>query len=108
MPITKQAIKRAKQNIKRHQRNRHYSSRMKSMIKLVLQYIKSKDFNKANKIFPEAISSIDTAAKKRIIHKNNAAHKKSKVQRAFNTIATKEKVVKKEADTKKVSSAKKK
>ena len=84
MPITKQAIKRMKQSRTRYARNRHYSSHMKSMIKLILDYAKKGDLDKANKILPKVVSSIDTAAKKNIIHKHNAAHKKSKIQKALN------------------------
>jgi len=40
MPVTKQVIKRVKQAEARYARNRHYSSRMKSMIKLIVGYIK--------------------------------------------------------------------
>lgn len=84
MPITKQAIKRMKQSRTRYARNRHYSSHMKSMIKLILDYAKKGELDKANKILPKVVSSIDTAAKKNIIHKHNAAHKKSRIQKALN------------------------
>jgi small subunit ribosomal protein S20 len=83
MPITKQAIKQMKQSRVKCARNRHYISRMKSMIKLILDYVKKGDTDKAGKIMPKVISAIDTAAKKNLIHKNNAAHKKSRVQKAL-------------------------
>lgn len=83
MPIIKQAIKRMKQDRIKQVRNRHYSSHMKSMIKLILGYIKKGETEKANKILPKVISAIDTAAKKNLIHKNNAARKKSQVQKAI-------------------------
>ncbi len=83
MPITKQAIKRMKQDEKRTARNKHYGNHMKSMIKLILGYIKKGEANKANKILPKVVSAIDVAAKKKLIHKNNASHKKSLVQRAL-------------------------
>ena len=89
MPVTKQAIKRMKQDVKRTARNRHYSSHMKSMIKLILGYAKKKETEKAVKILPKVVKAIDTAAKKNIIHKNNAARKKSRVQKAVNDIGKK-------------------
>lgn len=84
MPIIKSSIKRMKQNEVRHKKNRHYGSRMKSLIKLVLDFVNKGDMDKAKKTLPEAISAIDMAAKKNIVKKNNAARKKSKVQRAVN------------------------
>lgn len=84
MPIIKSAIKRMKQSETRRLNNRHYRSHMKSMIKLMLGYVESGDMDKAKKLLPEVVSSIDMAAKKKIIHENNAAHKKSRVQRVLN------------------------
>jgi len=83
MPITKQNIKRMKQDKKRTARNRHYSSHMKSMIKLIMNYIRKSDLPKTNNILPKVVSSIDIAAKKKLIHKNNAARKKAGINRAI-------------------------
>ena len=41
MPITKQAIKRVKQDKVKTARNKHYGNHMKSMIKLILEYVQS-------------------------------------------------------------------
>lgn len=97
MPITKQTIKRVKQAEAARKRNRHYSSRMKSMMKLLLGYVKNKDSEKATKILSDVVSSIDTAAKKRLIHKNKAKRDKSKVQRAVNGLSPKKTASQKEA-----------
>ena len=107
MPVIKSAIKRMKQNKVRYERNRHYSSRMKSMMKLILDYVKKGDTEKATKVMPEVVSSIDTAAKKKLIHKHNAAHKKSRIAKAINSLgekkvtAEKPKKVKKEVEVEK-------
>lgn len=84
MPITKQAIKRVRQDKVKTARNRHYNSRMKSMIKLILEYVQKNELNQANKIHAKVVSSIDTCSKKNIIHENNAAHKKARIQKALN------------------------
>lgn len=89
MPITKQAIKRMKQSEVAKKRNKHYGSRMKSMVKLLLTYVQEGELEKAKKVLPDVIKTIDMAAKKNIIHGNNAAHKKSRVQKAVNTGVTK-------------------
>ncbi|MBN2306709.1 30S ribosomal protein S20 [Candidatus Peregrinibacteria bacterium] len=114
MPIIKSAIKRMKQNAASRDRNRHYRSHMKSVIKLLLTYVQQGEIEKAKKILPDVISAIDIAAKKRIIHENNAARKKSRIQRAINAGPSKkeekpvkEKAVKKAAKTKKAKEEKK-
>lgn len=84
MPITKQVIKRVKQAKVRTARNRHYKSDMKSMVKLMTEYIQKNELDKAMKILPKVAKAIDTASKKNIIHQNNAARKKSFLQRALN------------------------
>jgi len=106
MPIIKSAIKRVKQAKVRSARNRHYREHMKTMIKLMIEYVQKKDSENAKKILSEVIKVIDTCAKKNIIHKNNAAHKKSRIQKMLINIgaATAEKSVKKE--TKKKAKAK--
>ena len=86
MPIIKSAIKRVKQAKVRTARNRHYSNQMKSMIKLFLGYIQKKDADKAGKTLPEVFSVIDTCAKKNLIHRNNAARKKSRLQKALSNL----------------------
>jgi len=86
MPITKQAIKRVKQDKVRTAHNKHYNNHMKSMVKLMLGYIQKKEADKAVKIFPKVVSAIDTCAKKNLIHENNAARKKARLQKALSHI----------------------
>lgn len=86
MPITKQVIKRVKQANKRSERNRHYRSDMKSMVRLMLDYVEKNEIDKAKKILPKVVKAIDTCAKKNIIQENNAAHKKSRIQKALNNL----------------------
>ncbi|MBN2096016.1 30S ribosomal protein S20 [Candidatus Peregrinibacteria bacterium] len=86
MPITRQAIKRVKQDKARTARNKHYNNHMKSMVKLMLGYIQKKETDKAVKIFPKVVSAIDVCAKKNLIHKNNAARKKARLQKALSNI----------------------
>lgn len=109
MPIIKSAIKRMRQNSKRRINNRHYGSRVKSMIKLLLGHVEKGEMEKAKKLLPDVISAIDTAAKKRILHVKNAAHKKSRVQKAINVGPPKkeEKPVKAKAPKKETKATKK-
>lgn len=86
MPITKQAIKRVKQDKVKTVRNSHYNNDMKSLIRLVLDYVQKGELDKVNKLMPKVIKAIDTCSKKNIIHSNNAAHKKSRIQKALNSL----------------------
>jgi len=83
MPITKQAIKRMRQDKVRTLRNKHFDSLMKSMFKLCMGYIQNHEIDKAKKVLPQAVSAIDTAVKKGLLHKNNAARKKSQLEKAL-------------------------
>ncbi len=109
MPIIKQAIKRVKQDKGRTARNKHYKHHMKSMIRLMLDTVRQKEGGKAVKLMPKVISSIDTCAKKNLIHKNNAARKKARLQKALSRLQKGggEKTEKKEViETKKTSKKK--
>ena len=82
-PVIRKAEKQARQAKTRESRNRVFRSEMKSLIKLFKGYIQTKHADKAAKIFPKVVSSIDTAFKKNLIHRNNAANKKSGLQKAL-------------------------
>ncbi len=79
----KSAIKRIKTSEEDRLINRSYKKRMKRYMKALL----SED-NKENaeKQLKETISLIDRLSIKSIIHKNNAAHKKSRITRYVNSL----------------------
>ena len=106
MPIIKSAKKRVKQAEKRRKRNFPVRSKLKTIIKQFLDAIKDGDKELAEKLLREAYSLIDTAAKKNIIHKNNAARKKARLARNLKNIGEKKVVTKKAPKTKKVASKK--
>lgn len=87
MPIIKSAKKRVRQDKKKTIRNSKTKSMMKTSMKKVLEDVKNSDLEAATKNLQVAYKLIDTAAKKNIVHKKNAAHKKSKIARAVNTLA---------------------
>jgi small subunit ribosomal protein S20 len=86
MPIIKSAKKRVKQAEKRRQRNFPVRSSMKTHIKKVLLLAKEGKKQEAEKELPTAYKIIDTAAKKNIIHNNNAARKKSRLAKTVANI----------------------
>lgn len=83
MPLTLSAIKRARQNVVRHQRLLPYKTNMKTMMRKFGDLVKEGKRNDAEKLLPQVYKAIDTAAKKRLIHTKNAAHKKSLVARSL-------------------------
>lgn len=62
------------------QRNLTLRSRMKTMMKHAIEAIEAKDKDAVAKTLPGALSAIDRAAQKGVIHRNSAARKKSELQ----------------------------
>jgi small subunit ribosomal protein S20 len=77
----KSAIKRNKQNEKRRLRNRIYRGRARSFVKKARKAIEEKDLENARAAALQAISALDKAAEKGILHKNNAARRKSRLMK---------------------------
>lgn len=82
MANTKSAKKRIRSNERKRQRNLMYRSRVKTMIKKAELSIYSGTPDEA--LVREALSTLDKAAVKGIIHKNNAARRKSRLMKKFN------------------------
>ena len=80
MPIIKSAKKKARQAKRHFERNKATRSMVKTYMKKVVVLAKTNQ-EEAKKLLPKAYSVIDTASKKNILHKNNAARKKSLLAR---------------------------
>jgi len=96
MPVIKSAKKQLKQSLKRKARNYPLRNATKTIIKKFLLLTKEGKVDEATKLLPKAYKTIDMACKKHILHKNNAANKKSLLARALNNALTKGKAAKKE------------
>lgn len=84
MPIIKSAKKRMRQNIKRRARNFPIRSELKTTYKKALELINDGKIEEAQKFMSFAYSIIDTAVKKKVLHKNTAARRKSNIAKALN------------------------
>jgi small subunit ribosomal protein S20 len=84
MPQHKSAIKRVRQIEKRNEHNRRLRSTMRTLVKRVT---KSSDKTEAETALRAAVGYLDRMAQKGIIHKNNAANKKSSLTKHVNTLA---------------------
>ena len=80
------AIKRARQNTKRYQRNRMVRSRMRSFVKTADRLIVEGNKEEATVAVQQAISELDKAAQKGVIARNNAARRKSRLMKRFNAL----------------------
>ncbi|MGD9093937.1 MAG: 30S ribosomal protein S20 [Anaerolineales bacterium] len=79
MANTKSAIKRIRQNEKRRLRNRVYSGKARTYIRDARLAIASGDVDEAREATMKAVSALDKAAEKGVIHKNNASRRKSRI-----------------------------
>lgn len=83
MPNIKSAAKRIRQNLKREDRNQRIKSTLKTAIRRFEEALTSEDREEARDKLNAAVSQIDKAVAKGILHKNNAARKKSHLDRIF-------------------------
>lgn len=88
MPTTKAAQKALKVSQKKRSRNRRYLELLKESTKVLQKALASekKDMKLIQDALSEVYSRVDTLEKKNIIHKNNAARKKSAFARAVAAI----------------------
>ncbi|MFM2031263.1 MAG: hypothetical protein RLZZ297_28 [Chloroflexota bacterium] len=78
-------MKRIRTSEARHERNTSYNARLKTLVKKAEATIAS---GKADeKTIITALSTLDKAASKGVIHKNNAARRKSRLMKKANAAA---------------------
>jgi len=79
----KSAIKRNKQNEKRRLRNRVFRGRARTFIRQARVSIQDGDVENAREATLSAIRTLDKAVEKGVLHKNNAARRKSRLMRSL-------------------------
>ncbi len=89
MANIKSQIKRNRQNEKRRLRNRQYSGRARTFVKKARNAIKEGTPEEAREMTKSAISALDKAVEKGVLHKNNAARRKSRLMKHLATVETK-------------------
>jgi small subunit ribosomal protein S20 len=87
MPNNAAAEKRMRQEQKRRAHNRSVKTIVKTQVTKARTAISSKTVNNedAELVVRAAVSELDRAAKKGVIHKNNAARRKSRLMKQLNT-----------------------
>lgn len=86
MANIKSALKRIRQDEKRRARNRVIRSRTRTFVRNAKQAIAEGNSTEAAKAVQQAISALDKAAQKGVIHRNNAARRKSRLMKRFNAL----------------------
>ncbi|MBN1484167.1 MAG: 30S ribosomal protein S20 [Chloroflexia bacterium] len=84
MAHTPSALKRIRSSERRHKRNTVIRSRVKSLIRRARQQIDVGHLEQARLAVGDAISALDKAAEKGVLHKNNAARRKSRLMKYYN------------------------
>jgi small subunit ribosomal protein S20 len=80
---TKSAIKRIRSSERKRQRNRVHRSRARTFVRKTVRQIDRGDLEGAETSLQQAISALDRAAQKGVIHKNNAARRKSRLMKRY-------------------------
>ena len=80
---TKSAIKRIRSSAKRQVRNRRVRSETRTFIKAARAQIDEGQLDTAKESVAVAVRALDKAAEKGVIHKNNAARRKSRLLRGL-------------------------
>ena len=86
MANIKSAIKRNRQNIKRRLRNRQYRGSARSFIKRARIAMEDGEKEMARTETLKAVRALDKAVSKGVIHKNNAARRKSRLMKSLGAL----------------------
>ena len=89
MANTKSAEQRIRNSARKAVFNRLHRSRSRTFVKNTQEFLAKKDMAGAQTELANAISAIDKAAGKGVMHKNKAARSKSRLMRAVAKVAAK-------------------
>ncbi|HEX6501436.1 MAG TPA: 30S ribosomal protein S20 [Micromonosporaceae bacterium] len=83
MANIKSQIKRNRQNEKRRLRNKAVKSSLKTAIRKYNEAMQAGDLEQAGALLRDASRQLDKAASKGVIHKNQAANRKSAIAKRY-------------------------
>lgn len=88
MPNIKSAIKRVKVSERRHLRNRSVKSAVRTYVRTAERSVLTTTADQAQtaEAVAKALKELDSAASKGVIHKNNAARRKSRLMKKYNQL----------------------
>ena len=83
MPNTKSARKAMRQSVKRRANNIKTKDVIRESVKQVRRFVKASKKTEAGEAFAKAMSALDKAVKKGVIHKNTASRRKSRLAKSI-------------------------
>jgi small subunit ribosomal protein S20 len=83
MPNTKSAAKAMRQALRRQRTNSKTKAKYKTATKQVKKLVSDNNVNDALKALQDAMSALDKAVKKGVLHKNTASRKKSRMAKSI-------------------------
>ena len=86
MPNIKSSVRSVKTDAERRAKNFAVRSTVKTATRKTVEAINGKQADEAKTLLTTAVSTIDKAAKKGVIHKNAAARKKSRLMKKLNAM----------------------
>ncbi|MGH2521988.1 MAG: 30S ribosomal protein S20 [Anaerolineales bacterium] len=89
MANTASALKRIRSNERKRVRNKIVRSKTRTAVRVAREQIADANPDEARKATLAAISALDKAAQKGVIHKNNAARRKSRLMKRLAALETK-------------------
>jgi len=81
---TKSAIKRVRSSRRRAQHNQVTRSTARTYVRRARRLIEQGNLDEAQAVVVQAVSALDKAAEKGVIHRNNAARRKSRLVKMLN------------------------
>ena len=90
MPHTESAKKALRVSQRRRDQNKPVRSQVKTYVKKAEQLISRNEPESAREAVQRAMTALDKAAQKGVIHPNNAARRKSRLMKKLNTAASAE------------------
>ena len=88
MATSRSSRKRIRQSQTRNLRNREIKSAVKTGIKRFMTAVEAKDVEAAKKEFAAAVTGLDRAGTKRILHPNTVARRKSSMASKLNGLVS--------------------
>ena len=86
MANSRSAIKRNRQNTKRREHNRVFRGRARTSVKNARLAIEAGNVEEAREKTKLAFKTLDRAAAKGVVHKNNASRRKSRLMKQLTTL----------------------
>ena len=85
MANTRSAAKQARASLRRQANNKSTKSRLHTLERKFLAAVAAKKADEASAVYRELSAALDKAAKTRVIHRNNASRKKSRLSARLKT-----------------------